>query len=145
MDMSHIREAQLREAIRRAILPRGTNSAKPTIQNFSPPTSGTKTKLVDVNKRRPGFMIATEVSNHKPTLLKKQAFLRARHNQTIRGQAETVEQHMSMTKPVVHRYPEPIKAHDYADDWTRPIPNQKELDHREFLKSVRKGIDNSTL
>lgn len=146
MDMSLVREAMLRDAIRRAILPRGTNSAHKSSPNFSQPEAGvkskTKPKLVDVNKsKRAGFMIATEVDNHKPTILKKQAFLRARHTQTIKGQAETVEQHMSMTKPVNHRYPEPVKAHDYAEDWKRENHAQSHNPNQQYLRQLREALD----
>lgn len=147
--LDQLRLRALNSAMKAQLLPRGTNSARRSGPNFSAPQAGleTKPKLVDVNKstnpvHARGLALCTGVKNHAPTLMKKQLFLRARHNQTIRGQSETVEQHMNLTKPVRHRYPEPVKAHDYADDWKRENHAHAPKADREYLKALREAYDN---
>lgn len=141
-----LRVQQLNKAIKAQLLPRGTNSALRSSPNFPDPPAPLKTKLVDVNKnhaenRSKSQRICTGVVNTTPTLFKKQLFLRAKHNQSISGQSETVEQHMSMTKPVNHRYPQPEKAHDYADDWTRENHAHPPKTDTGYLKSLREALD----
>lgn len=70
----------------------------------------------------PPEFVAYKKRLHKrvPTTVQHDLIRMSRLSQSIKGQSQSVEQHMNLMKPTRQIHPEPTLAPDRADNWKRP-------------------------